>query len=112
MAAYYEESMQIIIVKNHTEETLYNLKLTHNGEESNDYIIKKLKGNTNTRASLYTLKVKEACDLILEYEYKEVKKSLVVYDKLQGKDRRYIVLDITKENEELKVAFSFQGIYD
>lgn len=104
--------MQITIVKNHTGETLFNLKLTNNGEESTDYIVKKLKGNTNTKASLYTLKVKEAWDLILEYEYRDVKRSLVVYDKLQGKDRRYIVLDITKENEELKVAFSFQGIYD
>lgn len=112
MAAYYLESMQIIIVKNHTNETLYNLKLTHNGEQSNDYIIKKLNRDTNTRASLYTLKVKENCDLILEYEYKGVKKSIVVYDKLQGENRRYMVLDLTDEKGELKVLMSFEDIYD
>ena len=112
MAAYYEEAMQTIIVKNHTDETLYNLKLTHNGEESNDYVIKKLKGKMNTRASLFTLKVKKNCDLILEYEYKHIKNSVVVYDKLLAGIRRYIVLDLTNEDGELKVNMSFQDIYD
>lgn len=112
MSASYEESMQIIIVENNTDETLYNLKLTHNGNGSNDYIIKKLKGNSKTKTSLFTLKAKEDCDLIVECEYKGVKKSIVAYDKLNKENRRYIVLNLRDENAELKIDMDFQSIYD
>ena len=112
MGAYYLESMQTIVVKNNTNEPIYNIKLTHNGERSNDYIINKLKVNTSERASIYTLKVKGNCELIVEYEYNKIRKSKVVYDKLNKNDRRYIILTFSDGNGELKIDMDFQSIYE
>ncbi|MDU5111368.1 MAG: hypothetical protein E6248_13055 [Clostridium sp.] len=92
------DCMQRINIKNLTKDTLTNIELTHDGEGAYKKAkVKRLEKNENIEVSLYTLKVHNTCNLILTYTYKDLSNTVVVYDKLSGKDLTFITVEIKEE---------------
>lgn len=97
--------MQKVSVKNLTNDTLTNIQLTHDGDWNGGHkeVIKKLNNNESREISLYTQKVNDNCNLILTYTYKDISNTIVVYNKLNGKDLRFITLEIKEVDGKIIV---------
>lgn len=52
--------MKVVVIKNLTNEPLTNIIISHDGEGSNKFKIKKLPPNSFQEASLYILRAKES----------------------------------------------------
>lgn len=98
-----KDFMQRVVVKNLTNVTLDYLELTHDGKGAHKSHIKYFKSDEKKELAFYTLRVDGTCNLILSYRYNNQSKSIIVYDKLSGNDRRVITLEITDSNGNLNI---------
>lgn len=109
------EYMQRIVIKNLTDDTLTDIKLTHNGTGSGNYSseIKKIKSNESKETELFTLRAFNHCNLILTYTYKNITNTVIVYDKLIRSDLRFMLIEVREINGEITInTFKDNDLWD
>lgn len=93
--------MKVVVIKNLTNEPLTNIIISHDGEGSNKFKIKKLPPNSFQEASLYILRVKENCNFILKLDCNGITKTKVVYDKINANNLEAIILEVSDVSTDL-----------
>lgn len=90
-----------IIIKNFTDENLKDIYLTYKGLVGDGIKIKEIQKKSEIVKYINTINIKRKSELILYY-YKDNKiEEIIVYDNLNYKDKRDIVVKITRKKGRL-----------
>ncbi len=100
-----------ILVKNLTGEDLKDIYLSFEGIEKHPLKIANIRKDGQVVKTLVLSYLNKVTELKLYYYKNRPKQEIVVYNELSKKDLRKLIIEISKENGELKVKTSIEEKY-